>query len=83
MQHRKRLSYLIRGRNEVEPADVFVRAELIRQELELIRREMGKPKSRGLAVTALSRLDVVDRPVAVSGQFISSNPGQRQYYLHL
>ena len=28
---------------EVEPADVFVRVELVRQELELIRLEMGKP----------------------------------------
>ncbi len=27
----------------VEPADVFVRVELVRQELELIRLEMGKP----------------------------------------
>ena len=30
---------------EIEPADVFVRVAMLREELELVRYEMGKPKS--------------------------------------
>lgn len=38
------------GEKEIEPPDVFVRVTLVRDELELIRLEMGKPIATGTSI---------------------------------